>query len=393
MFDAIVVGARCAGASAALQLATAGYQVLLVDRAQFPSDTMSTLYIHQPGLERLARWGVLDAVVASGCPKLERVTYQLADVRLHGQAPALGKIDAAYAPRRAILDRILVESAIEAGAIFRDGTRLVGLTGDDGRVTGVQLRSTTGQETCEQTRLVVGADGMRSTLARLTSADTTVSDPRTTCVYYSLWLDVPAHFEFYERPGGWVAMIPTNHNLTVIATYLPQSRFAMARRDPLATYLQAIRTTAPDVFDRATAGERVGRLHGSGDQQNFFRQASGSGWVLIGDAGHHKDSITARGITDALVQAELLTEAIGTELRDTDRLDDSLLQFGARRDAALTRPYRNTLAVARLEVDERRLAMMRAISRSPDLTTRFFGFVAGMNSMEDLITPELMALL
>jgi flavin-dependent dehydrogenase len=392
MFDAVVVGARCAGASAALLLARAGYEVLLVDRSEFPSDTMSTLYIHQPGVARLARWGVLDAVVASGCPKLDRVTYCAADVRLHGPAVAFGCIDGAYAPRRELLDQILVNAAVEAGASFRDGSRLVGVTGGD-RVSGVVLRDSTGREMSERTRLVVGADGMRSTVARLASARTVVMDPLTTCVYYSFWRAVPAHFEFYERTGGWVAVIPTSDNLTVVAAYLPQDQFPAARKNSLATYLRAIRMTAPDVFSRVMAGERVGRLRGTGDQQNYFRQASGPGWVLIGDAGNHKDSITARGITDALVQAELLAQVIGSELTERDRLDIALRQFGEQRDAALISHYRNALVVGRLQLTESRLAFLRAISSSSTLTASYFGVVAGINSLNDLMTEELIALL
>jgi flavin-dependent dehydrogenase len=392
MFDAVVVGARCAGASAALLLARAGYQVLLVDRSKFPSDTMSTLYIHQPGVERLARWGVLDAVVASGCPKLDEVTYCAADVCLHGPAVAIGCVDGAYAPRRALLDQILVNAAVDAGASFRDGSRLVSVIGGD-RVSGVVLRDNAGRETSERTRLVVGADGMRSTVARLAAARTVVMDPLTTCVYYSFWRDVPGHFEFYERTGGWIAVIPTSDDLTVVAAYLPQGQFSRARKNPLATYLDAIRTTAPDVFNRVMAGERVGRLRGTGDQQNFFRQASGPGWVLIGDAGTHKDSITARGITDALIQSELLARIIGSDLTERDRLDIALQRFGEERDAVLTTPYRNALVVGRLQLTENRLAVLRAISSSARLTARYFGVVAGVNSLDDLMTRELMALL
>ncbi|MFD9698201.1 NAD(P)/FAD-dependent oxidoreductase [Lentzea sp. NPDC059081] len=390
MFDAIVVGARCAGASAALLLARAGRKVLLIDRSEFPSDTMSTLYLHQPGVARLARWGLLPAVAASGCPKLDRVTYQVRDVRLQGAAAVLGDVDGTYAPRRAVLDKIVADAAVAAGAEFRDATRLVRLTGDD-RVDGVVLRDRAGGEVVEKAHVVIGADGMRSTVARLACAPPVRSDPLATCVYYSFWQGLPAHFEFHERTGGWVAVIPTNDGLTIIATYLPQDRFATIRADPLAGHLDAVRTTAPGVFDRAMAAERVDRLHGTGDQRNFFRQAWGPGWALIGDAGHHKDSITARGITDAMLQAELLADSIAPCLDDPVRLDAAAQEFGVARDKTLVEVYRSTLATARLEVGPARLAMLRAISTSPDLTSRYFGVIAGMNSMDDLITPDLLA--
>jgi hypothetical protein len=115
--------------------------------------------------------------------------------------------------------------------------------------------------------------------------------------------------------------------------------------------------------------------------------------VLIGDAGTHKDSITARGITDALIQSELLARIIGSDLTERDRLDIALQRFGEERDAVLTTPYRNALVVGRLQLTENRLAVLRAISSSARLTARYFGVVAGVNSLDDLMTRELMALL
>src|ERR1700730_1772206 len=121
MYDAIVVGARCAGAPVAMLLARAGHRVLLVDRAHFPSDTLSTHYIHQPGIARLARWGVLDAARATGCPAVEPTVYQVQDVRLDGGSVRHEGQRAAYAPRRHLLDKILIDAAVAAGAEFREG--------------------------------------------------------------------------------------------------------------------------------------------------------------------------------------------------------------------------------------------------------------------------------
>ncbi|MFC1416154.1 NAD(P)/FAD-dependent oxidoreductase [Streptacidiphilus cavernicola] len=393
MYDVIVVGARVAGASTALLFAQAGYRVLLVDRARFPSDTLSTHYIHQPGIDRMARWGVLDAVRATGLPLLERTVYQVADVRLDSTVPDTPEQPAPCAPRRHLLDSILIDAAVAAGAEFREGFSISGPLFEDGRVVGVEHRSTAGVTVQERARLVVGADGMRSTFARGVGAGFTVEDELNSCIYYTYWEGIQADFELYEQPGRWVGAVPTNDGATLIAAYRPQDRFDEVRADALANYLDNIRITAPDLFERAQSGSTVERLRGTGDQQNFFRQASGPGWALVGDAAHHKDSITARGISDAFLQADLLAESVGSGLQDPARLDRSLAVYAERHQDELFEGYRNTLFTSRLEVQPERLAMLRAIQQSPFLTERYFAAAAGSVSVDELYVDELYQLM
>ncbi|MFJ9694852.1 NAD(P)/FAD-dependent oxidoreductase [Kitasatospora sp. NPDC101183] len=389
MYDVIVVGARVAGASTALLFARAGYRVLLVDRARFPSDTLSTHYIHQPGIARLARWGVLDAVKATGCPALERTVYQVADVRLDGcSLPADGQ-RAAYAPRRQLLDQILVDAAVEAGAEFRDGCSVSGPVIEDGRVVGVNCRSAQGTPVQERAHLVVGADGMRSPFAKAVGAEYTVQDPLLSCIHYTYWQGVQADFELYERPGRWVGAVPTNDGATLIAAYHPQSDFDRVRGDALATYLENIRTTAPSLHERLAGAEQVERLRGTGDQQNFFRRASGPGWALVGDAAHHKDSITARGISDAFLQTDLLVESVGDGLHDPARLAAGLSRYADLHQEELYEGYQHTLIVARLEVAPERLEMLRAIQQSPELTAHYYAAAAGGMPVDELYDHEL----
>lgn len=394
MFDAIVVGARCAGAPTAMLLARAGHRVLVLDRASFPSDTLSTHLVHQPGVAALARWGVLDTVRATGCPPLDRAVYEVADIRLEGCARGVEGQRAGYAPRRHVLDTILVEAAVAAGAEFRDRCSVTGLLYDDtGRVVGVEGKHG-GRTFTERARLVIGADGMRSTVARLSRARHTVQDPRLTCAYYGYWQDVPATLELYEKPQSWVAAVPTNDGATLVLTYFPQSRFEEVRTDVRSAYLGQIRATAPALYDRLHGKRRVERLRGTGDQRNFFRQATGPGWVLVGDAGHHKDSITARGISDAFLQAEALARRVGDVLGgDPRRLDRALRDYAEDRDAALVPGYESTLAVARLDPHEQRLALLRAVERDEDLTAIYFDMVAGIETVSALYTTKLLALL
>ena len=393
MFDAIVVGARCAGSPTAMLLARAGYRVLMLDRAGFPSDTLSTHLVHQPGVAALARWGLLDRVRSTGCPPLDRAVYEVADVRLEGCSEGVEGQRAGYAPRRHVLDAILLNGAVASGVEFREHCSVSGLLRDgSGRVVGVE-GTHQGRKFTERAHLVIGADGMRSKVADLCGAPFTSEKPRLTCAYYAYWQDVPACLELYERPGSWVASVPTNDGATLVLAYFPQSRFDEVRKDVESAYLEQVRSTAPALFERLQGKERVERLRGTGDQQNFFRQAAGPGWALVGDAGHHKDSITARGISDAFLQAECLVRGIGDGLADPDRLDAALGSYEKERDDALTEGYEATLGVAQLEIHEQRLSLLRAVQRDPGLTSTYFDIVAGIKSVTALYTPRLLSLM
>src|SRR5215213_1787072 len=172
MYDVIVVGARVAGSSTAMLLARKGFKVLLLDRATFPSDTLSTHQVQLPGVARLKHWGLLDRVdrvISSGAPATRHVRFDAAGSVLEGHYPAFGGVDALYSPRRTILDKILVDAAREAGVAVREGFVVEEVLTDDGHVTGIRGRvrdrrksSTT---VTEAARLVVGADGKRSLVA------------------------------------------------------------------------------------------------------------------------------------------------------------------------------------------------------------------------------------
>ncbi|MCQ4080912.1 FAD-dependent monooxygenase [Streptomyces sp. RB6PN25] len=391
MYDVIVVGARCAGAPTAMLFARRGYRVLMVDRARFPRDTLSTLYIHQPGVALLHRWGLLDAVAATGCPPIEHAVHQVGDVRLEGCSWPVDGVRAAYAPRRHLLDGILVRAAVAAGVEFREGHTLEDLVLDGDRVVGVRCRTgATWRTFQEHARLVVGADGMRSRVAACAGAPVITGHPLMTCVYYSFWEDVPAGFEAYGAPGRWTGCVPTNDGLTLVAAYFPQSEFDTVRADAQSAHLEAVRTVAPDLYARVAAGTRADRLYGSGEQRNYLRQAVGPGWALVGDAGHHKDSITARGITDAFQQAAVLVEVVGDSLLDEPRLRRALREYARRRDALVMDGYQDTLSVAKLR-PERRLDVLRVLSADPVLTERFFATAAGASRSSELMTPDVLA--
>lgn len=392
MYDVIVVGARAAGSPAAMLFSRLGYRVLLLERTRFPKDTLSTLYLHQPAVALLERWDVLRAVVATGCPPIDLVRYVTNGLTLEGCSWPVDGCRSAYAPRRYLLDSILAEAAASAGAEFRENCGVRGLVFDDDRVVGVRVGGLGDSEIVERARLVVGADGMRSTVATAVGASVIHEDPTATCAYYSYWSDLPAGFELYDEPGHRVGLIPTNDDLTLVASYLPQTQFHRIRHDPMAAFSTGIEQAAPEVRERMAAGRRTDRLFGTGDQRNFFRRATGPGWALIGDAGHHKDSITARGITDAFLQADLLVDCIGDQLHDPVGLRQALDRFATRRDELLMPEYRNTVEAARLAPPEHRMTMLRAIATDRDLLDRFFSTWSGACSIDDFVTPELLDL-
>lgn len=395
MYDAIVVGARCAGAPTAMLLAKAGYRVLLLDKGVYGSDTLSSHLIHQPGVAALARWGLLEQVRATGCPPLERTIYEVADIHIEGYARGASGQPAEFAPRRHILDTLLVDAAKKAGVEYRERYRVTGLLRNEtGRVIGINgLQG--GQTFTERAHLVIGADGMGSTVAKMVEAPYIVEDPRLSCAYYMYWQDLPTVLELYEKPGSWVAALPTNDGVTLVLVYFPQSRFREVRADARRAYDEQIRNTSPALYERMRSSQPVSRLKGSVNQRNFFRQASGPGWALVGDAGHHKDSITARGQSDAFLQAQSLVQEVGNTLgSDPAQLDAALNRFAKDRDATLTPGYQATLDVARLAPPhEKRLSILRAVQSDPELVGIYLDVVAGVESIGALYTPKLLALL
>ncbi|MBX6765864.1 MAG: FAD-dependent oxidoreductase, partial [Actinomadura rubrobrunea] len=308
MFDAIVVGARCAGAATAMLLARAGHRVLLLDRVRFPSDTMSTHYVHQPAIARLARWGLLDKLRATGCPPLDVARWTLGDLSISGCAPPVDGIRAAYGPRRYVLDTILAEAAAEAGADFRQGCNVTELLWDGDTVTGVRAHSAEYGEFEERARVVVGADGMDSLVARAVGARVYDDFPTFNCLYYTYWSGIDATYEVYVRDRRAIGVVPTNDDCVMVGIQWPREEFDRVRRDIEGEYLKAVTATAPGLAERIREGRREARFVGTGRLPNFFRQASGPGWALVGDAGNHKDPVGAYGISEALRHGELLAK-------------------------------------------------------------------------------------
>jgi flavin-dependent dehydrogenase len=347
-YDAIVVGARCAGAPTAMLLARKGYKVLVVDKATFPSDTISTHLIHPPGVGALARWGLLEAVVATGCPPVDTYVVDFGPIVLSG-SPASDESRVSYAPRRTVLDKILVDAASAAGAEVREGFRVEEILFDGDRVTGIRGASVTNASVTERARIVIGADGLRSTVARAVRPEQYNDKPQLLAAYYTYWSGLPMNgrFETYVRPKRGFAAWPTNDGLTLVVAGWPMAEFEANRKDVEGNYLGTL-GTVPAFAERIRRARREEDFAGM-PVPNFFRKPFGPGWALVGDAGYNKDFITAFGITDAFRCAELLVAGLDSVLSRGASFDDEMGRYRAMRDEHALPRYEFTTQLAKLE--------------------------------------------
>ncbi|WP_236048426.1 NAD(P)/FAD-dependent oxidoreductase [Paractinoplanes ovalisporus] len=383
MYDAIVIGARCAGSPLAMLLARRGYRTLLVDRATFPSDTVSTHVIHPPGASALQRWGLLDQVTATGCPPVGRYSFDFGPLTLAG-APGTADSPYAYAPRRQLLDKILVDAAAAAGAEVREGFSVEEVVVEDGRVVGI--RGGNGQ--VERARVVIGADGRNSVVAKATQAATYEEHPPLTVGYYSYWSNLPTDtFEAYSRPGrGW-AVCPTNDDLTLVIGGWPHAELAEHRNDVEAT-LTAMFESAPAFAERIRDAKREEKIVGA-SVPNYFRTPYGPGWALVGDAGYSRDFITAQGITDAFLDAEHLAEALDETLGGGKPWDETLAGYQTRRDTRAMPHYQMTLGIASLQPpDEQMIQLVSAIAGKQPAMDAFARLNSGVTSPVEFFAPE-----
>ena len=343
-YDAIVVGARCAGAATAMLLAGKGYDVLLVDRASFPSDTVSTHVIHPPGLAALRRWGLLDDLVASGCPWLPAYTFDFGPVVLTG-TPRVDGIAGAYAPRRTVLDELLVRAAEKAGAELREEFNVSEVIFDEDAVVGVRGHSRGGRQVSEYARVVIGADGARSRVAEQVVAPRYHQGPVLSTAYYAYWSGVPVEgVRWVVRPGRGFGLIPTNDELTLVLAAWPQAEVAGVKQDLQANYLREIGAA---LGDRLDGGHQQTRIVGEG-VPNRFRRPYGRGWALVGDAGYAKDAVTGQGISDAFHDAELCADALDATWQGTRGYDEALADYQRRRDERVLPMYEFTNQLADL---------------------------------------------
>jgi 2-polyprenyl-6-methoxyphenol hydroxylase-like FAD-dependent oxidoreductase len=358
MYDAIVVGARCAGSPTAMLLARDGHRVLVLDRDEFPSDIMSTHFIQPSGTLALERWGLLDQLIATGCPPLPHITMRLGDLTMI--PPREPGAPPAYCPRRTVLDKILVDAARAAGAEVREGVSVQGLTFDGDRVTGVRARSRDGSQMDEQARVVIGADGMHSFVARAVNAPEYNTHDAMTCGYYSYWsgLDTEGAQLCMSGKTGLLAF-PTHDRMTCLAVMRPIEDFKAFRSEVDGHFRRYAQDALPMIGDQLDTARREEKYIGTADTRNYFRKPYGPGWALVGDAGYHRDPVTGLGIADAFRDAELLASALHNGFSDKQPLDEALAGYEQQRNEAAQPDYERTIFLAMLPSKEDLLRAMQ----------------------------------
>ncbi|SHG97001.1 NAD(P)/FAD-dependent oxidoreductase [Streptoalloteichus hindustanus] len=388
-YDVVVVGARCAGAPTAMLLARRGHRVLLVDRATFPSDTLSTHYLHLPAVARLRDWGLLDRVLATGCPRITGITLGVGDLYLSGMSPEWEGVRFGVAPRRFLLDHLLVEAAAAAGAEVRqEWTVDRVLTAEDGRVVGVQGRDRAGRTEVVTATMVVGADGARSLVARTVAAEEQLSAPARTAVWYAYWQGTDIREILVRIESPEIFIVPTNDDCVNVLVGCRSEEFAEFRADIEGSYLRVL-DRFPDIGRRVRSGRRVGPLRGTRDTRQWLRRTHGPGWALVGDALQRKDPVAGIGISDAFRQADALAHALDAGLTGRRPMAQALAGFGTWCARTFRDHFDHVAEMAKLAAcDPDQLRLFEALRHNEEQRTRFFGTVGAQVSPQEFFAPE-----
>jgi len=347
-YDVVVAGARVAGASTAMLLARSGLRVLAVEPSRYGSDTLSTHALMRGGVLQLHRFGLLPRIKAAGTPRVVSTSFHYGDEEIALAIKPRHGIEGLYAPRRKLLDSILVDAAREARAEVVNGARVVDLMrADDGRVVGAVVEEPGVGSIPIAADLVIGADGFRSKVAELVGASPYRLGRNASTFVYGYWsgLDVEG-FHWYYRPGVAAGAIPTNGGEVCVFAAAPEARFwDDLRFDLEAGYHRLLRAAAPGLSEALARAHRRGPIRGFPGEPGSLRQSVGPGWALVGDAGYFRDPITAHGITDALRDAEILARAVG---RGTER---ALAEYQTLRDEMALGLFEASDAIAAYDWD------------------------------------------
>ena len=343
MYDVIVVGARCGGSPVAMNLARSGHKVLVVDRATFPSDTLSTHALTGDSVNRLRQWGLLDKVCAASG------TNVYGGTRMHVAGQTFDIAGEGLCPRRTTLDKILVDAARDAGAEVREHCSVTGITRDgEGKVTGITFQSEgkTGEESAQ---VVVGADGRNSLVARAVDAEVYGAKESLACAYYSYFTGFPVDRNDLHFADGVAALaFPTDHGQTLLAVMQPSAAFEGWRADVEAGFRKAFSAVGlGEAFERAT---RVEEYRGAADLPNYYRKPFGPGWALVGDAGYRKDPVLGQGVNDAFRDADLLSAGLDRVFRGDASFEAAMTEYQQTRDAMTQGVYALNHAFSALQV-------------------------------------------
>jgi flavin-dependent dehydrogenase len=387
-YDVIVIGARCAGSPTAMLLARKGYKVLVVDKATFPSDTISTHLIHPPGMTALRRWGLHDQVVATGCPLIDTYSFDFGPFTIEG-APGTEDAPHAYSPRRTVLDKLLVDAAADAGAEVREAFTVESLLVEDGCVTGIRAHGKGATPITERARVVIGADGRHSLVAQTVAPEQYNEKPPLLAAYYTYWSGLPigGRFEVYSRPRRSFAAWPTNDGLTLVVGGWPYSEFEANKKDVEGNWMKLF-DLVPSFAERIRAAKREERFVGTA-VPNYFRKPFGPGWALVGDSGYNRDFITAFGITDAFLQAEQCVTALDETFTGARPFEAAMGDYQSARDRRAMPFYEFTCQIATLEPPPPEMQrVFKAVHGNPEAMDGFARVSAAVTSPAEFFSKE-----
>jgi len=386
-YDVIVVGARCAGSPAAMLLARKGYKVLVVDKATFPSDTISTHLIHPRGMDALRRWGLVERVLETGSPSIETYRFDFGPFVISG-SPRKGDLPASSAPRRTVLDEILVDAAAKAGAEIRQGFTVDDILIDNDRVVGIRGHSHGGQPVTERARIVLGADGRHSMVASAVGAEEYNTKPELLAAYYTYWSGLPIDaFETYVRPYQSFAAWPTNDGLALVIAGWQFAKFEANKKDIEGNYHKVIEMV-PSFAERVRGAKREERFVGTA-VRGYFRKPYGPGWALAGDAGYNKDFITAQGIQDAFRDAESCVKALDESLSGSRPFESAMEEYRIARDQHVFPMYEFTAELASQEPPPPQMQqLLGAVHGNREAMDGFVQTVAGTISPAEFFAED-----
>ncbi len=393
MYDVIVVGARCGGAPLSMLLARAGMSVLLVDRTQQGSDIMSTHYVKRTGAAHLAKWGLLDEIVALGTPAIRQLNFHIDDVHLSGVAPGVDGVEADYTPRRFYLDRVLTEAAVLAGVELRDRFTVNELVFDGDQVVGIKGHHG-GQEYEERARVVVGADGPRSLVAEAVGAEKYIDAGTHTCGHYAYFNGMrdrndAASLFINSKERRFYITFPTNDGLDMVFLFWPTELAKTVRADLDAAFTESLKFV-PELQSRVASATRETRISGTHMLPNFFRRAHGPGWALVGDAALHRDPITAQGITNAFTHADILASELIAGLGGGKPVDQALADYDRTQFERLKPMFDYTVHLARLQpLPQIVETMLPSVQGDPAATSAFIGAFLGSVPL-DAVFPSVL---
>jgi 2-polyprenyl-6-methoxyphenol hydroxylase-like FAD-dependent oxidoreductase len=351
-------------------LARRGHDVLVVDRADLPSDTLSTHSLARSGVVQLDRWGLLERVLGSGAPAIRTVAFHIGDDTIVRPIKHHAGVDLVVAPRRHVLDAILADAAMAAGATLRTGIHVQGTArADDGRVTGVWGRDSAGPVEM-RARLVIGADGVRSRIARAVGAEVVDTRPSVAATHYAYhhapsWTST----ELFVGECALSGIFPTHDGQACIWTCLPRDEAVALRHDAAdlgGAFDAMLRRAAPALADRLAATARASVVRGAVGLPNHVLRPCGPGWALVGDAGYHRDPITGHGLSDAFRDAELLADAVHAVLVDDVDEPTALAGYERTRHQMLQEIFELTCALAQFPPVDRFVGLQRSLSAAID---------------------------